>query len=89
MVGSDGHAPADCCGDVGGADRTRWLEPVSSLQVTTAVLCGIGALINLLLSMRKVSHYRYITVTLPLHYRYINVTSRLRYTHTWRSEGGA
>ena len=47
-VGSDGHAPTDCCGDVGGSDRTRWLEPVSSLQITTAVLCGIGALINLL-----------------------------------------
>ena len=47
-VGSDGHAPTDCCGDVGGTDRTRWLEPVASLQITTAVLCGIGALINLL-----------------------------------------
>ena len=47
-VGSDGHTPTDCCGDVGGTDRTRWLEPVASLQITTAVLCGIGALINLL-----------------------------------------
>ena len=47
-IGSDGAAPADCCGDVGGEDRTKWLVPVSSLHVTTAVLAGIGALINLL-----------------------------------------
>lgn len=47
-IGSDGAAPADCCGDVGGEDRTKWLVPVSSLFVTTAVLSGIGALVNLL-----------------------------------------